>query len=302
MPKIQYISKRFNSKRTAQIHQANAIIAEYAAQGFELTLRQLYYQFVARGFLENKQTEYKNLGETINDARLAGLVDWDAIVDRTRYLRGLSSWETPEEIVGSCAHNFHLDHWADQPFHVEVWIEKDALVGVIAGVCNKNDLGFFSCRGYTSQSELWRAARRLAYHAKAGKQVRILHFGDHDPSGIDMSRDMQDRIEMFAGGRGIELKRIALNMPQVRQYNPPPNPAKETDSRCDGYVRLYGDESWELDALEPRVIVDLIQAEVDEVRDKKKWDAVCRREEKDKKLIAKVATNWEAVKECVSEL
>jgi hypothetical protein len=302
MPKIQYISKRFNSKRTAQIHQANAIIAEYAAQGFELTLRQLYYQFVARGLLENKQSEYKNLGETINDARLAGLVDWDAIVDRTRHLRGLSSWESPEEIIGGCAHSFHLDHWADQPFRLEVWIEKDALVGVIQRVCNRNDVDFFSCRGYTSQSELWRAARRLAYYAKEGKEVRVIHLGDHDPSGIDMSRDIQDRIEMFAAGRGIELRRIALNMPQVEQYNPPPNPAKESDSRCDGYVRQFGDQSWELDALEPSVIEKLIQAEVDEVLDKRKWDACERREKKDKELIGKVAANWKTVVECVEEL
>jgi len=122
----------------------------------------------------------------------------------------------------------------------------------------------------------------------------VLHFGDHDPSGIDMSRDIQERLEEFSGGT-IDFRRMALNKDQVDQYNPPPNPAKLTDSRCEGYIAKHGSESWELDALEPRVIASLIRREVDSIIDpetRKHWLAV---EQKDKDQLGAVARNWETI-------
>ena len=166
------------------------------------------------------------------DGRLAGLIDWNRIVDRTRNLEGNSHWGNPGEIMRSAAHSFRLDKWANQPYRVECWIEKDALRGVIAGVCNELDIPHFSCRGYTSISEMWVAARRLQHWIARGQTPVILHLGDHDPSGVDMTRDIFDRLQTFMGG--AEVKRLALNWDQVEMYNPPPNPAKLTDSRANG--------------------------------------------------------------------
>jgi hypothetical protein len=299
MPKICYRKKNFSPDRVDKIEKANVIIAEYAAQGFELTLRQLYYQFVSRGFIPNNQREYKNLGDVINDARLAGQIDWESIVDRTRNLSSLAHWDAPTDIISACAKQFRIDKWATQPRRVEVWIEKDALVGVIEGVCQSLDVPFFSCRGYTSQSEMWSAAMRLRSYWKNNDQdPLVLHFGDHDPSGIDMTRDIQDRLQEFAfgtAGHKIELRRLALNMPQVQQYNPPPNPAKITDSRAEGYIAEHGDESWELDALEPQVIADLIRNEIMGVRDADKWDAAVEEEDEHKRLLSAVSDKWDEI-------
>jgi hypothetical protein len=189
MPLIQYRDINLRPKALATIEAANTIIAEYADQGFDLTLRQLFYQFVSRALIPNTQRDYKNLGSIVNDGRLAGLIDWSAIVDRTRNLRDLAHWDSPADIVDACARQFRFRLWDDQPCRVEVWIEKDALVGVIEGVCTEYDVPHFSCRGYTSQSELWGAAQRLLEHDT--KECIILHLGDHDPSGVDMSRDIQ---------------------------------------------------------------------------------------------------------------
>ena len=253
------------------ISKANAIIDEYERQGFDLTLRQLYYQFVSRDLIPNRDTEYKRLGSIINDARLAGLIDWNAITDRTRNLRSLSHWRNPGDIIFSAARSYRIDKWAMQDYRVEVWIEKDALVGVIAGVCDDLDIPYFSCRGYTSQSEMWVAGQRLLKYIKDGQTPLVLHFGDHDPSGKDMTRDIIDRLTLFSNS-AIELQRIALNMDQVEQYNPPPNPAKITDSRASAYIAEYGDESWELDALETTVIADLIRDAVGVVMDQDAWE------------------------------
>jgi hypothetical protein len=300
-PLIQYQTINLKNKALGTIEKANEIIAEYAAQGFDLTLRQLFYQFVARGLIANTQREYKNLGTVINDGRLAGLVDWESIVDRTRNLRALAHWRTPQDIVSACARQFRHDLWDDQPNYAEVWIEKDALVGVIEGVCHELDVPHFSCRGYTSQSEMWVAAQRIIERSEGreGNAV-ILHLGDHDPSGMDMTRDIEDRMAVF--GCEVEIRRLALNTDQVRQYNPPPNPAKITDSRARGYIARHGRESWELDALDPNVITGLIRSELESLIDDDLWQAGMTKQAAARDRLAGVANKWDRVIKAIEDV
>jgi hypothetical protein len=295
MPKIAYITKKLSQDRLNVITQANEIIEEYQAQGYDLTLRQLYYQFVARGYIPNKDTEYKKLGDVIADGRLMGLIDWEAITDRTRNLRKNSHWDSPGDIISSAASSFQYDKWEDQPYRIECWIEKDALAGILEQACEPLDVPYFSCRGYTSISEVWSAAMRLKKWKRDGQKILILHLGDHDPSGIDMSRDIVDRLQIF--GVKVEFKRLALNMDQVQQYQPPPNPAKVTDSRFKTYQDLHGDESWELDALDPAVLTALIEDAIGEHRDDAAWDEAVEREQDAKARLGKAAKNWDAISE-----
>ena len=291
MPRVCYVPKEFCAKHQAIIDQAEAIIREYARQGFDLTLRQLYYQFVARDLLPNTLRSYKNLGNVISAARLAGEIDWLAITDRTRFLRGNNHWNTPAELVEEQAERFNIDHWEDQAARAEVWIEKDALVGVIAGACESLDVDYFSCRGYVSQSEMWRAAARLGRYIVDGQAVHIFHLGDHDPSGLDMTRDICDRLALFLGPHAgqIDVQRIALNRDQVDEYEPPPNPAKVTDSRAGAYIDQHGRESWELDALEPAVLVALIETHVGRLRDMGLWTARAAAQEEGRQQLRDVA-------------
>jgi hypothetical protein len=306
LPKITYTPRDFKPATVAMIDQANAIIEEYQAQGFSLTLRQLYYQFVSRDLLRNRQSEYNRLGSVINYARLAGLVDWEAIEDRTRELVALSHWTSPSDIVRAVAQQYRIDKWDGQPTRIEVWIEKDALVGVIEGICQTNDVAFFSCRGYTSQSEMWVAAQRLERYLDDDQDVIILHLGDHDPSGLDMTRDIEDRLRLFLEGDGydagkLEVRRIALTREQIDQYNPPPNPAKITDSRFAGYEAEHGSESWELDALEPSVLAALIRDAVDETRDDDEWSEKVEREDREKVELKFASDNWPKIRGLVGK-
>lgn len=277
MTKIAYKHIRFQASSLAVIDTANAIIAEYAAQGFDLTVRQLYYQFVARDLIQNHEREYKKLGSIVSNGRMAGLISWTAIRDRTRQVHANASWESPAALIADDVDTFGIDLWADQSRHVEVWIEKDALAGVLQSVCPALDVRYFSCRGYTSQSAMWRAAQRLCAAEEEGKQPTIIHLGDHDPSGIDMSRDILDRLTLF-GVQDLDFRRIALNMSQIHTYAPPPNPAKMTDSRFSDYYQSFGDQSWELDALDPTVLASLITTEVTACRDELLWEAAAARE------------------------
>jgi hypothetical protein len=301
--------KNINFKPATQkvVDDANTIIAQYQAQGFTLTLRQLYYQFVARGLIANKQTEYKRLGSIVDDGRMSGQIDWDAIEDRTRHLRNYTMFASPAEAVRDAAKNYLENLWDDQPVYLEVWIEKDALLGVIEPACGRWRIPHFACRGYASQSEMYRAGERLRDRVDREQRVVILHLGDHDPSGIDMTRDNRDRLHMFATGEAfsdgdgpdpfyanaIEIRRIALNMSQVRQYNPPPNPAKMTDIRAAGYVAQHGTSSWELDALDPAVIDKLIDDEVQAEVDHYQWGISENREKLNRKRMREAATEIE---------
>lgn len=296
MPKICYVKRRFSAESLAIIEKANEIITNMLSQGFDLTLRQLYYQFVSQALIPNTERSYKNLGSIVNDGRLAGLIDWDHISDRTRHLRSNSHWGSPSDIIQGAAQSYKIDMWARQKYRPEVWIEKDALVGVIEGICRKEDVPFFSCRGYTSQSEMWAGAMRLKTWAIEHDQTPVIfHLGDHDPSGKDMTRDVTDRIELFMGG--VRLERLALNMDQIEQYNPPPNPAKVTDSRATAYIQEFGESSWELDALEPRVIVELVRKNVDQLKNKKIWAEDLARWENERALLQKASKHWDQISE-----
>lgn len=240
------------------IYTANKILDEYQQQGYQLTLRQLYYQFVARDMIANTQASYKKLGTIIGEGRMWGLIDWNQLVDRGRNFEERTHWDSPAEIIETISKTYSIDLWENSDVRFEVWVEKQALEDIVARACRPYDVGYLACKGYMSMSEMWAAAERIKSFPE--HEYTILYLGDHDPSGIDMDRDIQDRLNTF--GCYVNVKRIALNMDQVNQYNPPPNPAKMTDTRAKKYVAKYGNKSWELDALEPKVITDLIQNEL----------------------------------------
>jgi hypothetical protein len=307
----KYIDKRLGDASLSIIAQANAIVEEYVRQGLDLTLRQLYYQFVSRDLMANKQSEYNRLGNIISDGRLMGLVRWDAITDRTRNLEGHRTFEKPvdalktlsdigDEETGKPADQwrYYRDLWADQPWRPEVWIEKEALAGVVQQICDELRIDFFACRGYNSQSEQWRAGRRFARYIQKGQRPIVFHLGDHDPSGIDMTRDNRDRLTMFAG-TPVMVQRLALNYQQIEELRPPENPCKMSDSRAGGYIQMMEEHgcddpyvSWELDALEPTYIRDLISNNADKIRDEETWADSLSQEADEIRQLREVADAW----------
>jgi len=286
MPKIAYKEMSIRKSGLDLISQINAIIDDYQRQGYSLTLRQVYYQLVSRDVIQNNEKSYNNLGVLVGNGRMSGMIDWNAIEDRTRYLRQLSHWNNPQEIMLSAAHSYNIDLWEEQDYYIEVWVEKDALIGVVEQAANRYDTPCFSCRGFVSLTEMWTAAQRLIAKNEAGCECVILHLGDHDPSGIDMTRDVQERLIMF--GADVRIERIALNMPQIEQYDPPPNPAKLTDTRSGGYIAKYGTNSWELDALEPRLLDGLITDHIQRYLDIDLFNEAKVRQEQERKILRNI--------------
>lgn len=300
MARIAYENWNPRGESLWLVETANNICAEYQAQGYDLTLRQLYYQFVARGHIANNQRQYKMLGTIVDRARRAGLLDWKYIVDRTRNLMGNRTYDDPAELIESMVDKFHLDLWENQNVRVEVWVEKEALAGVVERAALSRGVNYFSCRGYVSQSEMHSAAQRHRYWERQGQDMVILHLGDHDPSGIDMTRDIMDRLNLF--GASTEVHRIALNFDQVEAYNPPPNPAKLTDSRAEGYIEKYGTESWELDALDPATLNELIVDHLDSFLHVPTYEDRTEQQQRGRDLLTIVSENWADVAEYAESL
>ena len=296
MPKLKYINKKFSDESQEVILDAVDIINEYTQQGYKLTLRQLYYQFVSRDLIENTTRSYKRLGSIIGDARLTGHIDWDAIEDRGRNLYQLSNWQNPQELISAAAEQYRIDLWKNQHFRIECWVEKQALSGIIEDICDKYRVPSLSCKGYMSLSEMWDAGyNRINNYISNNQEPLIIHLGDHDPSGIDMTRDIENRIEMFSNGNHVQVDRIALNIDQVVRYDPPPNPAKVTDSRYKSYKKEFGEESWELDALEPKVLDELISNIIERHIDMDLWKDDLFLEELERENIKSVSENWKDI-------
>lgn len=273
MAKQLYIHKEFRTSSRVLIAHCDRILRGYIAQGYTITVRTLYYQMVARDIIPNSERSYQNLTSLVNDARLAGLLDWDVIEDRGRRPVVRPRWGDGKQFMQAVAPQYHTDHWEGQDARVFVVVEKDALAGVLERTCRTFDAPLLAAKGYPSASSV-RDLVRDQMMPYSDQRIILLHLGDHDPSGLDMSRDLRERLDLF--GEGIidfEFERIALNMPQIEEVNPPPNPAKATDSRFENYRQMFGDESWELDALSPDYLNNLLKTKIEEHIDPDLWEA-----------------------------
>lgn len=303
--KEQFVPKNFGSDALRLIQTINAVLDSYEAQGFDLSLRQLFYQLVSRNIVPNTERSYKNIGNLVSDARLAGLVDWDMIRDRGRSVVSNPHWDDPAAFLTSVAPQFRFNLWGDQPNYVEVMVEKQALEGVLEPVCRRLDVPFTANKGYSSSSTMYEASKRFLEAEEAGKALHIIYLGDHDPSGIDMTRDVLDRMDLFVKVSGmraeevgpneipaVEVHRVALNMDQIEELRPPENPAKLTDSRANSYVERFGRSSWELDAIEPRQLASLVENAVRGLMDVDLFERNVRKMERGREVLRKFAAEY----------
>lgn len=255
----------------------NEIIEDYASQGYRMSLRQLYYQLVSSAIIPNTKSEYSRLSNLIVAGRMAGIVDWDSIVDRLRQPQ-LPYWaiDIPDALNDLIEGRYRVNRQWGQGNYIEVWVEKDALSEVLLPITEKYHVNLLVNRGYSSASALHDAAERFKIYEKHGIKVRIIQIGDHDPSGIDMDRDNRDRLVAF--GVNPYIQRVALTDEQIEQYNPPPNPAKITDPRASKYIAKYGEISWEVDALHPSVLNDLVTDAIKSLIDLKQFEKMLEQE------------------------
>lgn len=310
--------KAYSPKAEAKVilRTARGIIEDYQSQGLTLTLRQLYYQFVSKDLLPNTEKSYKKLGTIISRGRLGGYLDWAAIEDRVRVPVRWIEYDNVQQLLLETPQRYRRPRLIGQKTYVELWVEKDALAGILRPLASRYHVTMMVNRGYSSSSAMKEAGDRIrkCCDEYGCTDALILYLGDLDPSGEDMVRDLRERggafinygillkevltrgvVELVAESEPDALKRkpyigfrvhkLALTMDQVEEYEPPPNPTKLTDSRAAAFVEEFGYDSWEVDALNPTTLQDLITEALEEVLDMDVMQDQKDQEEKERDML-----------------
>lgn len=280
----KFRDQRITSKRSSMIINVNHILEEYATAGYRLTLRQLYYQLVARGFIPNVVSEYAKLSQTCVIGRMNGLIDWGMIEDRLRKPHLTYFVDSIKEAMNDTIEAYRLDRQKDQKYHIEIWTEKDAVSNILKKITIHYHVRLLVNRGYSSCSAMYDAYNRIEGEERLSV---ILYVGDHDPSGLDMIRDIRERLTEFGLTEHDEFRliHVALKREQIDEYDPPPNPAKITDPRAKWYIAQHGDKSWELDALKPDVLHSIVEDAIGHLLDPYYFRKILNQEERDKKKL-----------------
>jgi len=351
----------WNHLKEVVISHIKDIVSTYAKDRYILTLRQLHYQLVTKNWTVNHDTAYKKLSSILDDCRYSGEVDWKGFEDRGRVPSIPYMVDDIADAFQDTINTYRIDRQKGQPNHVELWTEKDALSGILSRSTRKYGIYLVVNKGYTSSSAIYGAYERIVERILNGQSVTILYFGDHDPSGLDMIRDIRERLTFFLShgnqlmkapnfaakvedwwdeheytwydlnhheylsdkqmddlSRGSDeigyvrfdkaatafdagklawyiseqnlfsVKAIGLTMEQIKKYNLPPNPTKMTDSRADGYVRLYGKTCWEVDALDPKTLTEIVETNIQETIDMDLYRETLAKEETDKNKIREI--------------
>jgi hypothetical protein len=302
--KLKFIEHSFNKKSMGLITALGPLTEEYMNKGWKMTTRHAYYKLVSLNLIQNTEKSYNSVKTLIDNAKQAGLLDWAAFEDKQRVVKGDTSdpYHGPftvnikEAVMREVESCFTSQLWAKQTCYVEVYTEKIALEGLIAEAADERRVAYLAVRGYSSGQALFEAAERFRGKINQGKKCVLLYVGDHDSSGEDMVRDVQDRLARFGAGE-VEVKKIALTLDQARHYNLPPQPLKESDTRSRGYKAKFGiAESWEADALDPDVLIGLVREGILECFNFEIHDANLKEESQYKREI------WEKYKPLMKKI
>jgi hypothetical protein len=284
----------WQTRKETVVEHIKQIVAEFKKDDYVLTLRQLHYQLVSNNWIVNHDTAYKKLGTILDDCRYSGVIDWNAIEDRGR-VPFLPYWAAGiKDALNDTVSNYRLDRQEGQMNCVELWTEKDALSGILSRITNKYHIRLVINKGYTSSSAAYNAYKRIIQAISDGQRFTILYFGDHDPSGLDMVRDIKERLEfMLINGDGntntkllvcenwFQVIHIGLTMEQIKKYKLTANPTKSTDTRANNYVSKFGKTCWEVDALKPHVLTSIVESWIEHEIHLELYHEMVKRESQD---------------------
>lgn len=232
-------------------------------------MRQIYYQLVGKGFIENRVSQYTMLSNLIKWARIDEYIPWEDIEDRTRAYHDLTGWVDKDDFINQEIDDFLIGYRRDllqtQDKYIEVWIEKDALSSIFTRVASPYTIPIVVCRGFSSASFLNDYRNRLNYYKYKNRHPIMLYFGDFDPSGNEMLPAMETTLKDEMGVNGIEFKRIALLKEDIFTYELPHDAKalKRTDTRAKKHVQAYGELAVELDALRPDILEKRIKESIE---------------------------------------
>lgn len=251
------------------------------------TVRQCYYQLVSGGVIEKTEAEYKGtVCRLLGLMRRERVIPFGWIADNTRWMRKPTTYSSMEAALEYTAQCYRRSMWNDQSDYVEIWLEKDALAGVLYQETNQWDVPLMVTRGYPSLSYLYEAAEAIA--AK-DKPAYLYYFGDYDPSGVDITRAVEAGIREFAPEAEIHFQRVAVTEDQIKSLSLPTRPTKKSDSRS----KNFAGESVEVDAIPPALLREMVRNCITQHIDFEVLARLEEIEEAERETLRRISQTWQ---------
>lgn len=273
------IKRRRRTK--SEMNQIRDAVYKLLAENWPMTVRQVFYQLTVRGVVDKTEPEYKSVTRLLGEMRLTGIVPFGWIADGTRWMRKPQTWSSVESALRRTAEAYRRSVWDHQDDYVEVWLEKEALAGVLYEVTQQWDVPLMVTRGYSSLSFLYNAAETISVY---NKPTFLYYFGDYDPSGVDISRNVQRRIHQFTDVP-FHFERVAVTPEQIEEWQLPARPTKTKDTRSLG----FSGESVEVDAIPPGRLREIAEECILRHIDPDALEALHLAERSERELLLKIA-------------
>ena len=278
-------------KQTAATVKRKDLIYAWAQEHKPVTVRQLYYRLSTLDAVPKTEAGYKAVGRLCTLMRKRGEIPYEYFADSTRWQRKPRTFNNMQDALNDTATHYRRALWQEQQGVVEIWIEKEALVGVIFEVTSEWDVGLMPVKGYPSQTYLHAAGKSINAATSAGKKSHIFYFGDYDPSGVDIFRNIAEQLKIFAPDADLEISRVAVTEAQIRYLQLPSRPTKRSDSRAKG----FSDISVELDAIEPSVFRDMVRNCIFSIIDRRTLEETLKIEKLEQESINMFVSNFKDV-------
>lgn len=274
--------KRRRRTKTDMAAIKNAMLA-ILAEDKPMTVRQVFYRLVSIGAIDKTEAEYKStVCRLLTEMRLDGDIPFSWLADSTRWMRKPSTHDNLGALMQETARLYRRKLWNDQDVYCEIWLEKEALAGVLLDVTDKWDVPLLVTRGYPSISFLHTAACGIA---EQGKPTFIYYFGDHDPSGVDIQRNVTERLHQFAPGTPIDIERVAVTPDQIEEWLLPLRPTKKSDTRA----KNFQGGSVEVDAIPPTKLRELAEERIERHVDERQLQVTYEAERSEQNILDKWA-------------
>lgn len=253
----------------------------------QITIRHLFYRLVGLGVIEKTETAYKGLCGHLAKWRRSEAIPWSAFADNTRWHIRDETFDSVKDALENTATAYRRNLWSTQSCYLEVWVEKDAIAGIVAATANSFGVPVFVARGFASLSSLYDAASTFREATDAGKTAIIYHLGDYDPSGVaageSIRRAFRDDFKV-----NIRFERIAVTSEQIQKFNLPTRPTKQTDTRAKKWT---GGDCVELDSMPPTSIRELVERSITQHINTREWNAIRQTEKLERETLLKLWRN-----------
>jgi len=280
---LSYTSAKRRRATKAEMESRKSQLVSIVVEQQPMTVRQVFYQATVRGIVPKTENGYQMVATALAELRRDGRIPFRWIADHTRWMRRPRTYSNIAHALRETAKFYRRALWDHSPSYVEVWIEKDALTGVIMPMTEEFDVPLMSAKGYPSLTFLHSAAAQMA---EEDRPCFVYQFGDHDPSGVDAARAIEENLREMAPGAEIHFKRVAVTPEQISEWNLPTRPTKTTDTRS---KKWNGGDSVELDAIDPDTLRGLVRDCIERHVDKRKLEIIRVAEESERQQLAMFA-------------